>query len=146
MSRSKKAVALILVAILALGAASAALGAFRKGIYRTKAPVNHNTFLDFGFTATKTKASAVRYTYRRNRGCSNGRSLVGNEGDYVIPAAPINARGRFSISVTEPDGDTLRITGRMRRHGATGTFRSSFKIGPVICNSRRFHWKAYHLG
>ena len=146
MSRTRKAAAFLIVAILVLVTASVAFGAFHKGIYRTKAPVNHQTFLDFGFTATKTKAKAVRYTYRRNGGCSNGSSPVGNESDYVIPPAPISAKGNFSISVTEPDGDSLHITGHVQGRKATGTFRSKFSVGSVTCNSRTFQWKALPLG
>ena len=55
----------------------------------------------------------MRYSYRRNGRCSNGSSPVGDESDYVIPPARISAKGNFSISVTEPDGDSLHITGKV---------------------------------
>ena len=60
----KKTAAFLLVAILVLATASVAFGRHANGIYRTKPPANRTTFLDFSFTATKTKAKTVRYSYR----------------------------------------------------------------------------------
>ena len=75
----KKSVAFLLVAVLVLATASVAIGRHTKGIYRTKPPANRTTFLDFSFTATKTQAKRVRYSYRKSGGCSSGASAVGDE-------------------------------------------------------------------
>ena len=66
--------------------------------------------------------------------------------DYTIPAATINGQGKFSISVTEPDGDLLRVAGKVTGRQATGTFRVAFNVGAVTCNTGTMRWKAYHLG
>ena len=143
----KKAAAFLLVAILVLATASVALGRHANGIYRTKPPANRTTFLDFSFTATKAKVKRVRYSYRVSGGCSSGASPIGDESDYIIPAATLNGQGKFSVSVTESDGDKLKFAGRVTGRKATGTFRSSFTAsGGVTCDTKTRSWKAYHLG
>ena len=47
MSRTRKAAAFLIVAILVLVTASVAFGGTHNGIYRTKPPANRTTFLDF---------------------------------------------------------------------------------------------------
>jgi hypothetical protein len=145
-SRMKKAAAFLLVAILVLATASVAFGRHANGIYRTKPPANRTTFLDLSFTATKTKVKTVGFSYRVSGGCSSGASPVGDETDYVIPAATLNGQGKFSISVTESDGDKLKVTGKVAGRKASGTFRSSFSVGAITCNTGLRHWKALHLG
>lgn len=148
MSRVSRAAAVLFVVVLALSAASVAFAKFSKGIYRTKPPPNRTKFLDLSFTATKTKAKQVRYSYRAPSACSSGSSAVGDEEDYLIPATAINQQtGKFSpIKITEPDGDKLTITGKIKGRQASGTFRSSFSAGPVTCDTGTLHWTALHLG
>ncbi len=146
MSRLRKTGVFLLVAILVLATASVAFGRHANGIYRTKPPANRTTFLDFSFTATKTKAKTVRYSYRKSGGCSSGASPIGDETDYIIPAVSINNQGKFSFSTTESDGDKLQFAGKVTGRKATGTFKSSFSVGAITCNTGTMRWKAFHLG
>ena len=66
--------------------------------------------------------------------------------DYIIPPASINDQGKFSISITESDGDKLQIAGKVTGRKATGTFQSSFSVGAMTCNTGTMRWKAFHLG
>jgi hypothetical protein len=147
-SRLSRATAVIIVVVFALSAASMAFGSFTKGVYRTKPPANRTKFLDFSFTATKTKATTVRYSYRATSACSNGTSAIGTEEDYSIPAATIRKQtGTFSINVTDSAGNKLNISGKVKGRKASGSFRSRFAAGGgVTCDTKTLHWTALHLG
>ena len=146
MSRTRKAAAFLIVAILVLVTASVALARHANGIYRTKPPANRTTFLDLSFTATKTKVKTVRYSYRANGHCSNGSSPVGDETSYLISPASINSAGKFTISEANSGGSTLKISGKVTGRKASGTFRVKFSNPGVTCDTKTMRWKAFHLG
>ncbi len=146
MSRAKKVGTLLAIAILALATASVAMGKFTKGIYRSKPPASRVNYVDFSFTATKTKAKTVRFYYRKTNACSNGNAAIGTEEVYGNPARAINRAGKFSIHVTNAAGSKLDITGKVRGRKAFGTLRDRFSVGSVHCDTKAMHWTALHLG
>ncbi|MFN8159495.1 MAG: hypothetical protein U0R52_00405 [Solirubrobacterales bacterium] len=145
MSLARKAAVLLLVAVVALGTASVALGKFTKGIYRSKPPAGRVSYVDFSFTATAAKAKTFRFTYRKPGACTDGHAAVGDETAYRIPAAAINSAGRFAVHLTVGDSK-LDIAGKVSGRKASGTLRDRFSVGAVRCDTTAMSWKAFHLG
>jgi hypothetical protein len=145
-SRIKKPAAFLVVAILVLATASVAFGRHTNGIYRTKPPANRTNFLDFSFTATKTKVKTVRYSYRISGGCSDGTAPIGDESFYKISPTSLNSAGKFTISEANSGGSTLKVVGKITGRTASGTFRVTFDNPGVHCDTNKRHWKAFHLG
>lgn len=147
-SGARWAVVLTLAVCAALAIAAAALGAYSRGIYRTKPPAHRGQWLDLSFTAGRSAATTFTYSYRKLKACSNGTNSIGDDSGYApIRAGAISTRtGTFVVSATT-GRDRVQIAGRIKGRKASGTFRDFFVTSTgITCDTGTLHWKALRLG